>query len=149
MDVGEICTREVVTVTAEATIVEAARLMREHHVGNVVVVERGGRSPRPVGILTDRDIVVSVVAVTPDLVPRLLVEEVMSVDPVLARVGETVEDVIGKMRKEGVRRLPVVNAEDQLVGIVSFDDLTEYLAGVMSRLVENIDTEMWLEERRR
>ena|SRR5674476_511009 len=62
MAIGEICKREVISVTRETTIIEAARLMRKHHVGDVIVIKEEGERRRPIGIVTDRDVLVEVVA---------------------------------------------------------------------------------------
>jgi len=62
MTIGEICVRDVVTATRDTPVLEAARLMRSRHVGDIVVVESGKRGPVPVGIVTDRDIVVGIIS---------------------------------------------------------------------------------------
>ena len=137
MAIGEICNREIVVVTRETSVAEAAQLMRQHHVGDVVVVmEEGGRRT-PVGILTDRDVVVEVVAVRLDPA-ALTVGEIMA--PELATVGEDtgVFEAIRYMRDKGVRRMPVVGEGGDLIGILALDDLLDLLAeelGALARLV--------------
>lgn len=137
MPVGEICNREVVIVQRDATVHEAARLMRQHHVGDVVVVEERKGVRVPVGIVTDRDLVVEIMA--PDLV-----QMVMTVGDIMGSKLATVKDSTGiyesiqYMRAEGVRRLPVVDSKGGLVGILTLDDLLELLAEELlelSRLV--------------
>ncbi|MGZ5093055.1 MAG: CBS domain-containing protein [Burkholderiales bacterium] len=125
--VGEICNREVVVTTRDATIADAARLMRDHHVGTLVVAEPTDGAKRPVGIITDRDLVVEVMAM--DMDPRdISVGEVMAPSLVIARDHEDVRAVIERMRYKGVRRLPVMSARGYLVGIVASDDLIKVLA---------------------
>jgi len=143
MTVGEICNREVVVVGPEAAIQEAARLMREHHVGCLVVVEeREGRTV-PVGMLTDRDLVVELLAL--DLDPdTVCVGDVMSPGPVVAYEEDRLWDTLRRMRIEGVRRLPVVDREGALQGILALDDLLELLAGELAELARVV-----LRERRR
>jgi CBS domain-containing protein len=137
MAIGEICNREVVVVSRGTTIDEAARLMREHHVGDVVVVlEEGGRRT-PVGIVTDRDVVVEVVAAALDPV-TLTVGEIMV--PELATVQEKtgVFEAIRYMRDKGVRRMPVVGEAGDLIGILALDDLIDLLSeelGALARLI--------------
>jgi CBS domain-containing protein len=137
MAIGEICNREVVVVTRETTVAEAARLMREHHVGDVIVVMEEGGQRTPVGILTDRDVVVEVVAI--GLNPSTLtVAEIMV--PELATVQEKtgVFEAIRYMRDKGVRRMPIVGEDGVLIGILALDDLLELLAeelGALARLV--------------
>jgi CBS domain-containing protein len=137
MAIGELCNREVVVVTRETSVADAAQLMRHHHVGDVVVVMEEGGQRTPVGILTDRDVVVEVVAAGLDPT-TLTVGEIMA--PGLASVQEKtgVFEAIRYMRDKGVRRLPVVGEGGVLIGILALDDLLELLAeelGALARLV--------------
>lgn len=121
--VRDICTKDVVTGNADTTIAEAAQLMRRHHVGALVVCDRmNGTRRAPIGIVTDRDIVVEVVA--PELHPETItVGDIMGRR--LATVGETESALAALeiMRTQGVQRLPVVRKNGSLVGIVSTHDL--------------------------
>ena len=125
MNAGELCNREVVFVYRDTRLVEAARLMREHHVGSLLaVIERHGERV-PVGILTDRDIVVAVVA--KELDPRgLTVGDVMSGDLVMVREQDSLADVLRLMREKGVRRVPVISHKGTLAGLLTLDDLLEF-----------------------
>jgi CBS domain-containing protein len=139
MAIGEVCNRAVVIVQRETPVIEAAQLMRHHHVGDVVVVEPGAGLPSPVGILTDRDIVIEVVAaqIAPD---TLCVGDLIAGGVATVRETEGVFETMRYMRDQGVRRLPVVDAAGGLVGIVTLDDLLELLAeemGELSRLVSH------------
>jgi CBS domain-containing protein len=127
MNVGEFCGREVVIASKEATIVEVAKLMRKHHVGDVVIVEHDRSPPMPIGIITDRDIVVELVAAEVPL-EAVRVGDVMSYDLVTAREDESTWDALQRMRTRGVRRLPVVNGQGGLEGILALDDLLELLS---------------------
>jgi len=136
MTIGEICTRETVFTTRETTVATAARLMRHHHVGTLVVVEEmnGGRRV-PVGIVTDRDVVIEVMATGLD--PNAItVGDIMGPELVTARESEGVLETMQIMRYKGVRRLPIVDKDGQLVGIVSIDDLLEVLAEEFSELAK-------------
>jgi len=148
MSIGEICNRQVAIAERALSVTEAARLMRQFHVGDIVVVEEveGGR--RPLGIVTDRDIVVEVVAA--EVVPNTLaVGDIMSTD--LARVNEGmgVFEAMRSMRERGVRRMPVVDEGGRLVGIVTLDDLLELLAEEMGELAGLISREGKREEQNR
>ncbi len=137
MTIGEICNREVVVVTRAATVAEAARLMRQHHVGDVVVVMEEGGLRTPVGILTDRDIVVDAIAVGLDPA-SLKVGEIMTPDLATVREDAGVFEAIRYMRDRGVRRMPVVDTGGDLIGILALDDLLELLAeelGALTRLI--------------
>jgi len=138
MTIGEICTRNTVVTTRDATVAAAAELMRQHHVGALVVVDSmNGGKRMPVGIVTDRDAVVEVMATGLD--PNTItVGDIMVQDLVTARENEGVLETMQIMRYKGVRRLPIVDKDGQLVGIVSFDDLLEVLAeqlGELSKIV--------------
>ena len=134
MSIGEFCSRDVVIVHKGANALEAAKLMRQYHVGDVVVVMDKDNKKVPVGILTDRDIVIELVAgqVAPESVS---VGDVMS--NLLLTVNETNEllDTIEQMRGKGVRRAPVVGKEGELVGILTLDDMLDVLAEALNDLV--------------
>lgn len=127
MNAGEICTRIVVFANRGETVHRAAQLMRRFDVGNVVVVDDGNNIRRPVGIVTDRDITVKVVANGLD--PRQLdVGEVMMGDLVTIDENMTLEEIVETMETSGVRRLPVVNEDGGLEGILALDDIIDLLA---------------------
>jgi CBS domain-containing protein len=138
MPISEICNREVVIVQRNNTISEAAQLMRQHHVGDVVVVEERGGVKVPVGIVTDRDLVVEIMAPAIDL-NVITLGDIMA--PELATVKEDagLSETIEYMRTKGVRRVPVVDKAGGLVGILTLDDLLELLAEellALARLVK-------------
>ncbi len=138
MNLGEMCTRGVVSVSESASLREVATLMSERYVGSVVVVTQSGSQPTAVGIITDRDIVRAQLDHVADL-SRLRVADVMTVAPLILRSDEAVEDAIDSMRARGVRRAPVVNRQGALIGFVSTDDLIAELArqfGTLARLIE-------------
>jgi CBS domain-containing protein len=134
MRIKEICSRVVVVAEPHTDLREAARLMRDHHVGALVVVEKREGFARPVGIVTDRDIVVEVVAATGVTPESLTVRDVMSSDLVLARETDGVFEAVERMQDSGTRRLPVVSADGVLVGILTLDDVLRMLAGEMTAL---------------
>ena len=133
MTIGEICNRNVVCATRDTTVAEAANLMRHNHVGDVVVVEQSDGRRTPLGIVTDRDVVVEVVAAGIDPKAIRLVELLIGR---LATVEERerCSDVVRLMASKGVRRMPVVDGGGALVGIVTIDDLLPHLASELSEL---------------
>lgn len=134
MILGEICNREVVVVERAASAADAARLMRGYHVGDLVVVEARNGERVPVGILTDRDLVVEVLA--QDLDPQAVtVGDLMSYELTKAWEQDDVEQALELMRSRGIRRLPVVDEFGALIGIVTVDDLLEYVGEQLSDLV--------------
>jgi CBS domain-containing protein len=140
MPVGEICSREVVFARRGESLRLAAQLMREKHVGALAVVDERNGDRIPVGIITDRDIVLAVVAKGLDA-DTLLVGEVMSSELLTARESDGISDCIARMRAKGVRRVPVVDARGALVGIVSADDCLDLLAEELSGLARMISSE--------
>ncbi len=134
MSVGEICNREAVICSSGESILDVARLMREYHVGDVVVVTRTDSGNRPVGILTDRDIVIEIVAKEVDAA-SLKAGDVMQRDLVVVTEDSDLLSTIELMRDKGVRRLPVVNSEGHLEGVVTVDDLLELIAEQLDDLV--------------
>jgi CBS domain-containing protein len=140
MPIGDVCTREVLVATPETTAAEAAHLMRQHHVGDLIVVrgEEGNRVPT--GIVTDRDIVLSVIATGLDpkvfTLGDLVTEKLITVHEDLG-IFETIQ----KMRSKGIRRMPVVDDKGKLVGIVSVDDLIQLLGQELSELGRLISRE--------
>jgi len=138
MPIGEICNREVVIVQREETVLQAAKLMRQHHVGNVVVVEEHSGRRVPIGIVTDRDLVVEIIA--PELDPAVItVGDILVVELATVKESNGVFEAIQYMRNKGIRRLPVVDDDGGLAGIVTLDDMLVLLAdelGALARLVE-------------
>jgi CBS domain-containing protein len=122
-----------VTARGGEGLLDAARRMRELHVGCLIIVEGAANERRPVGILTDRDIVVGVLAQTDQKLHLLRVDDVMTRKLVLARETDDLDDVLRHMRKEGIRRVPVVDSRGVLKGVVALDDVLEHVR-------EQIDT---------
>jgi len=135
MAIGEVCNREVIIVERNTSITEAARLMRQFHVGDLVVVEKVADKARPVGIVTDRDIVLEVIAAEV-AVNSLTVGDIMTADVATVRESEGVFETLRYMRDQGVRRLPVVDSAAWLIGIITLDDLLELLAEEMGELAK-------------
>lgn len=133
MRIGGISTLEAVHCKREASVLEAALLMRQHHVGDLIVVDEVDGGLMPVGILTDRDIVVSITAEGLDS-KSIEVGDIMSTELLSTSEDADVHETIEQMRVKGVRRLPVINRSGTLVGVVSVDDLMEFLAEEMTEL---------------
>ena len=140
MPIGDICVREVVTATRETTVQQAAQLMRENHVGDLLVVEHINGVRQPVGIVTDRDIAVAVVA--PGLDPAVLsVGDIMGPELKTVDEDEGIFETLHQMRDAGVRRIPVVTSQKALAGIVSTDDIVQLLADELTEVAKLISRE--------
>jgi len=134
MRIKEICSRVVVVAEPGTDLREAARLMRDHHVGALVVIEGSDDGKRPIGIVTDRDIVVAVVAAM-DVQPETLsVGDVMTRNLVVAEESVGVFEAVDLMQDHGTRRLPVVDAAGRLVGIITLEDVLRMVAGELTAL---------------
>lgn len=131
MPISDLCSKNLVFVERGASLQYAARLMKKHHVGGIVVVESNGKN-KPVGILTDRDIVLSVVAENLPLSTK--VQDVMSRDVVMVTRGNGIADVVDQMESKGVRRMIVVDDVGNACGLVSSDDILQLVAREMNNL---------------
>jgi len=132
MRIGEICSRDVVTCKANSSAFELARLMRDEHVGSVIVVDDSDGQDVPVGIVTDRDLVIQVLATQVE--PQAVTAGDMMKPACTVLESEVVYDAIWTMRRAGARRLPVVDGSNSLFGIVSADDLAQFLAAEITEL---------------
>jgi len=141
--------RTVVIARPDEPIVAAARRMREMHVGTLVVVDESAEVRRPIGIVTDRDLLFAFAGADPREILDLRLESVMSTELVAAREREPVHEALDRMREHGVRRLPVVDDNGILVGILAHDDLVEWVGEQLGELARVVATEQRLERRGR
>jgi CBS domain-containing protein len=130
MKLSEQFRREVVTVNPNDTLRHAARMMSDENVGAVVVVRDQDR--RIVGILTDRDIAMSIGL--GDAEPATFVERVMTKHVATIRDSDDIFNATRCLRGQQVRRLPIVDANDQLVGMIALDDILALLADELQNL---------------
>src|SRR5690348_2983668 len=127
MLVGSLCSHRPITVTQGAPISDVARMMRDQHVGAVIVTDDDPERSRPVGMITDRDIVRAQLERTADL-SRLSAAEVMTRNPLVIGEEESVDGAIAHLHARGVRRAPVIAMDGTLVGLISADDLLSHVA---------------------
>ena len=146
MTAGEYCNREVVITGQDVSVTEAAMLMRQHHVGDLVVVEKQGEKTLPIGIITDRDIVIEVIAqkANPD---SLMIKDIMSTGLITVEEKEALLDTMALMQNQGVRRIMVVDAQGSLQGLLSADDAIELIAEAMNNLTKLVKREITHEEK--
>jgi len=135
MLVRDLCTGEVVCCRPQTSALEAARLMRHKHVGDVVVVDDPAQQRVPLGVVTDRDLAIEVLGDGRDAATTAL--SALAHRPVvIARDPEDASVVIERMRTHGVRRIPVVDEREALIGIVTLDDLLKSLLSEMHTLLD-------------
>jgi len=148
MSAGEYCNREVIIITKSAPIREAVNLMRTHHVGDVIVVDNRDGSSVPLGILTDRDIVVEILAEDVDI-DAVNVGDAMSYELLTVTEDTKLMDAIKLMKTRGVRRMPVVDGQGSLVGILTVDDILELINEQLADIVGLISKERSVERKHR
>lgn len=148
MKLKELCVLDVACCHKGTTIAEAARLMRQHHTGDLVVIDESDGTKEPVGVVTDRDIVMEVIARSHDP-ERTLVSSVMGSPVVVASGSENVATAIERMRAHGVRRLPIVDDSGVVFGIITLDDLYRALAEHTAALAAIVTKEQTRESRGR
>ena len=140
MNIGDIRTPHVIVTYPDSPLAEAAQLMRQHHVGALVVLDPHDPQHRPKGMLTDRDIVCGQILKQADLY-CLTVGDVMSHDPLTLRIDTTLAKGIDAMNLRGVRRAPVVDRDGSLVGIVTLDNLLPAVASELEELAKLMRTQ--------
>jgi CBS domain-containing protein len=134
INIGKICNRNVTYIDETADIHKVAELMSQSHVDAIVVIETRNDIKKPIGLVTDRDIIVKVLAKEISH-ENFKINDIMSREMICFRENEEVMDTLRIMSMEGVRRVPVVSKEGDLVGILSIEDLFELLADEFSNLV--------------
>jgi len=145
---GDLCTRETVCVPRTASLTAAARLMRERHVGSLVVVDERPAGRVPAGVITDRDLVTGVLA--PDVdVHALRVEDVMSTEPVVAQEQASMLDALALMRSKGVRRVVITDTQGMLQGVLALDDLIEVVSEQLQAVARALASGLGREQRSR
>ena len=147
MTAKELCTRETIIIYENDNIFEAAKLMKKFHVGDLVVVEESEDGRLPIGIITDRDIVVEVVAFEANPAD-ILVKDVMSKELLIAKENEDVYDILERMKDKGVKRVPVVDLYGYLVGILSSDDILELISEEINDIVKILYKEVDKEQKK-
>jgi len=146
---NELMTTQVVSISPDADLVEAAQLMRKQHVGMLVVIRPAARGTGALaGVLTDRDIIVQTLA--RDVDPHsVTVAAIMTTDVLTGREDETLPTLLARMRRAGIHRVPIVNGAGQVRGVLSLDDALRYVAELSGLLAETVRLSRRLEKRRR
>ncbi|MFQ3208343.1 MAG: CBS domain-containing protein [Glaciecola sp.] len=141
MNVGEICTRNYIYVLHQDSVLDVARIMRQQHVGSVVVVDNNNGEMRPQGLITDRDLVLEVLAAQID--PTVLkAEDILTCELICVTETHDVKEALKYLRYYGVRRAPVVNVDGVLVGIFCIEDSLATLSQEFSELVKLLSNEL-------
>ena len=126
MSIGEICNREVIVIQRDEPVLEAAKLMRQYHIGSIIVIDKLEGRLVPVGMITDRDIVIEIVAT--ELDESVIIGDIMVPDIFTVEENTTTHETIEFMRRKTVRRLPIVDKTGELVGIFTLDDALQLVS---------------------
>jgi CBS domain-containing protein len=149
VNVGAVCIRDVVIAQGRDPLLEVAKLMRHHHVGDVIIVERGAEANRPIGIITDRDIVLMGVVDAFDQLGQLVASDLITRPLVTVHERDTIDGALEIMQMAAVRRLVVVDDDAALVGILTVDDLIDVFAERLHRVSVLFDRGRRMEEDQR
>ena len=147
MNIGEVCSREVYIVRPAEPLADAVAEMHKRHVGALVVVEEKPDQVRPVGVITDRDVIRAQVLQGRALT-HLAIADAMTAHPLTLQETCGIAEAIRQMSARGVRRAPVVSESGDLVGIVSFDDLLPVVSEQLAALAKLIGDQARGQDRR-
>lgn len=148
MVLKDVCTMDVAVCGAGTSAIDAARLMRQHHVGDLVVVDDPQQDRVPLGIVTDRDLAIEVLGASRDPATTT-VGSLLRRPLVIATESEDTAQVIERMRAQAVQRIPVVDGRGAVIGIVTLDDMLRHLAAETRALLEIVDIGRRREQRGR
>jgi signal-transduction protein with cAMP-binding, CBS, and nucleotidyltransferase domain len=137
MPISECCSVEVVCCEADTSVQEVAELMRSEHVGDVVVVEMQEGKRVPIGIVTDRDIILEIIALKLDI-SAFTAGDVMNSPLITVREDDGVFETLRTMRNHRIRRVPVVKSDSTLSGIVTSDDIINLLTNELSMMADTL-----------
>ena len=140
MSLERIASKTVVTISSDASVLEAAKLMHSKHIGCLVVAD----DSRITGILTDRDIVLKLVA-SEKKPGETAVKTIMTSNPTMVNINYDVLDAVRLMRNRGVRRLPVIDEHRHLLGIITMDDVLTAFGAELGDLAGAVQNEFGLE----
>jgi CBS domain-containing protein len=143
MSLERIFSKDVVTISPDATVLDAAKLMHSKHIGCLVVIDEF----HPIGMLTDRDIVLKVVA-SEKKPAETAVKKIMTANPTMVNFNYDVLDAVRLMRNKGVRRLPVVDEHRRLLGIITMDDVLTAFSAEVGELAGAVQKEFGMETAR-
>jgi CBS domain-containing protein len=137
---GEFCNRDVIMINGDESVKRAAELMRKNHVGDVVVVEELHGKRTPIGIITDRDLVIEVMASGLDA-SELAIQDIVTRSVLTANEDDSLFNTLELMREKGVRRIPVVDINNTVAGIITLDDITALLSKMLYSVVGVIESQ--------
>lgn len=140
MQLAELCNKKVIDIAKEETILNATKLLRNEHVGCLIVTETKDGIKTPIGIVTDRDIVLKVLDYNTNPA-NISVYDIMDSKFVTAKVTDDIHTALNLMQQNGIRRIPLVDDHNHLVGIVTADDMFAHFSKELNQLSSAIHME--------
>lgn len=136
MTIGKLCKCDVITASKNMSVQEAARLMKKHNIGDIIIVDEE-KDGKPIGIFTDRDIAIKIIAEEAD--PQsITVGDAMSEELLVLKDYQHFQESLDMMCAKGVRRAPIVDQHDKIIGIAAVDDLILLLIDELGSLAKLI-----------
>lgn len=148
MSIAQYCTKEVSLLTQDSSILEAAQMMRKNHVGEVIIVEHQKGKTIPVGIITDRDLVIEVIAMEVNI-DQINLGSIMSIELITVLDGSDLDKALQIMQLHGVRRAPLVDDNGALLGLIDIESILRVLSQDMNKVLELFNTERCIEKKLR
>lgn len=148
MSVGQHCDKKMSLLAQDASILEAAQVMRKNHVGEVVIVEQQADKTIPVGIITDRDLVIEIIAMEIDL-EQINVGSIVCFEIITVSKDTSLTKALEIMQLHGVRRAPVVDGNGALMGLISIESILKVLSQDMAKILKLFNTERRIEKKLR
>jgi len=140
MTVSDYCERNIALLTRDASLQEAAMMMRIHHLGEVIVIDKLNGKNIPVGVVTDRDLVIEIMALEVD-VEQISVGNIMSLELITVRQDNNLSDTLDIMQQHGVRRLPVIDNSGSLLGVINIEVILKVLCQDLSKMLTLFNNE--------
>lgn len=141
MSICDISKKKVFTLSKSEPIWRAAKLMKDEGVGSIIITHDEEGEEVPIGIITDRDVAIKVVAEKRNA-ENIKISEIMSGDLLIIDDDQDIRSTIELMKKKGVRRAPVMNDDDEICGIISLDDLFVYMTDELNNLADVVQKQI-------
>lgn len=148
MSLSKYYKHEFVSMTKDASIQDAAHMMRRHHRGEVILVKQHQGIDVPIGIITDRDLVIEVLAMDVDI-EKITIGSILSTELVTVVEDQNIYEVLDTMQQYGVFRVPVVDKTNKLVGLIDTDIIIKVLTEQMTMVLALIQTQRQVEKNNR
>ncbi len=145
MSVSQYCDKKISTLTQDSSILEAAQLMRTNHVGEVIIVQRQQGKTVPVGLITDRDLVIEIIAMEIDI-DKITLGSIMCLELITVNHDSSLKQALELLQTNGIRRAPVVDSKGALFGIIAIEGILKVLSQDMTKVLKLFNNERRIEK---